>query len=48
MNLYVSGCSFTYGHETQENETTIKIIQKIYNVDNMVEITKKFIKEEIV
>ena len=24
MNLYVSGCSFTYGHETQENETTIK------------------------
>lgn len=24
MNLYVSGCSFTYGHETEENEQTIK------------------------
>lgn len=24
MNLYVSGCSFTYGHETKENEHTIK------------------------
>lgn len=24
MNLYVSGCSFTYGHETKDNEHTIK------------------------
>jgi len=24
MNLYVSGCSFTYGHENKENENTIK------------------------
>jgi hypothetical protein len=24
MNLYVGGCSFTYGHETKDNEATIK------------------------
>ncbi len=24
MNLYVSGCSFTYGHETEDNQHSIK------------------------
>lgn len=34
MNLYVSGCSFTYGHETADNKHTIKSHRPLWTWGN--------------